>query len=246
VVLRRDADGVLAIGQPSHAWISGQLARAWGNAQFGELEPWEEVCLAAEQHDIGMAAWDLDPTLNAATGLPHSFIEIPIEVHMELWRAAPHRLLAQSRYAALLVSMHGMRLYEKRDLSRLTDEQAAGVAAFLRASRSFQEELRASLGAEPDQLKRNSDLIWTWDFMSLALCLDWAPCSAQHVPTADGFVDLRLEPDGTVQPWPFRPDRLTLRAEGRRLEGPYETDQKLAAALASARWEMVDFELRRA
>ncbi len=59
MVLRRDEHGVLAIGQASHAWISGQMARAWGNEQFGPLEPYEEVCLAAEQHDVGMAAWDL-------------------------------------------------------------------------------------------------------------------------------------------------------------------------------------------
>jgi hypothetical protein len=43
-VLLRDGDGdVLAIGQQSHAWISGQLARAWGNDRFPVPEPWEEV-----------------------------------------------------------------------------------------------------------------------------------------------------------------------------------------------------------
>ena len=29
---------VIAIGQASHAWISGQLARAWGNALFAKPE----------------------------------------------------------------------------------------------------------------------------------------------------------------------------------------------------------------
>src|SRR6185312_9496068 len=61
VLLRTDSRGVLAIGQPSHAWISGQLARIWGNARFGAVEPYEEVCLGAEQHDVGMADWDLAP-----------------------------------------------------------------------------------------------------------------------------------------------------------------------------------------
>ena len=32
MLLREDGGAVLAIGQTSHAWISGQLARAWGNA----------------------------------------------------------------------------------------------------------------------------------------------------------------------------------------------------------------------
>jgi hypothetical protein len=246
MVLREDGAGVLAIGQPSHAWLSGQLARAWGNARFGSLDPYEEVCLAAEQHDIGMADWDLVPSRNPQTGLPHSFIEMPIEVHMQLWREAPRRLLAQSRYAALLVSMHGMRLYEMRDLSRLSAADAAAVTDFLATSRAFQRELAASLGVDDAQLRRNSDLIWTWDFLSLALCLDWAPCKAKAVPSAEGPVELTLAPDGTLEPWPFTKQAVSLRVEGRRLTERYDADQKLAAALASARWETVCFELRSA
>ena len=71
MLIRPEPDGTfLAIGQASHAWLSGQLARAWGNERFGAVEPWEEVCLAAEQHDIGMAQWERAPTLNPDTGLP--------------------------------------------------------------------------------------------------------------------------------------------------------------------------------
>jgi hypothetical protein len=246
MVLREDDRGVLAIGQASHAWISGQLARAWGNEQFGSLDPREEVCLAAEQHDVGMAAWDLAPTRNPATGRPHSFIEMPVATHMKLWREGPPRLVSQSRYAAMLVSMHGMRLYQTRDLTRLAPEEADEVRKFLSDSRQFQGQLIGSLGADPDQVKRNSDLIWTWDFLSLALCLDWAPCSAQSVPTDDGATEVQLTPDGRLTPWPFYEDSVVLRAEGRRLEERYDTDAELAAALDSARWEMVSFELRRA
>ena len=50
---RDDEEGLIVIGQPAHAWVSGQLARAWGNDRFGHFEPWEEVRLAAEQHDVG-------------------------------------------------------------------------------------------------------------------------------------------------------------------------------------------------
>src|SRR5581483_9426650 len=125
MLLREDDRGVLAIGQPSHAWISAQLARAWGNAAFGDVHPYEEVCLAAEQHDIGMAGWDLEPSLNPQTQLPHSFIQMPLGVHIGLWGAAARRLLRQSRYAALLTSMHGVRLYEMRDVEKMADDDAA-------------------------------------------------------------------------------------------------------------------------
>jgi hypothetical protein len=51
--VRVDDDGALAIGQLSHSWLSGQLARAWGNDRFIAPEPREEIVLGAQQHDIG-------------------------------------------------------------------------------------------------------------------------------------------------------------------------------------------------
>ena len=194
MLVRDDASGTLLIGQPSHAWVSGQLARAWGNARFGPVAPFEEVCLAAEQHDIGMAEWDLAPTFNPDTGLPHSFTEMPVDVHLPLWAAAPLRLLRQSRYAALLTSMHGTRLYAMRDLSRSTPADAEQIRGYLGAQRRWQEELAASLGADADQIARNSQLLWTWDYMSLAVCLGWAPCAAADVPTADQPVSVSMAP----------------------------------------------------
>jgi hypothetical protein len=255
MVLREDDRGVLAIGQPSHAWISGQLARAWGNGPFGVIEPHEDVCLAAEQHDAGMAAWDLAPTLNPETGLPHSFIEMPLFAHLAAWRDGPRRVLVQSRYAALLVSMHGCRLYAQRDLSKLREAERTAVRDYLDEQRRFQSELLATLrgeanaaGCAPELVTRNSQLVWTWDFLSLALCLDWAPCTARHVPTADGHVELRVsscsEPGRlTLDPWPFSASVVKVRCDGRRLMGRYVSEEALAEALARAPSERVDFEL---
>jgi hypothetical protein len=256
VVLRTDdRGGVICIGQASHAWLSGQLARAWGNERFGRLEPREEVCLAADQHDVGMAEWDLEPTLNPESGLPHGFTEMPLTVHLELWTNGPRRLITQSRYAALLVSMHGRRLYELRDLAQMPPVDAAAVRAFIEAQNALQHDLTRTLQADPatataatpERIDRNSDLIWTWDYMSLALCLDWAPCVAKAVPTADEPVDIAIERrDGTLvlDPWPFTdPHAVTLRCEGRRLKGRYRSQSELAAALTSAAWETVEFAL---
>ncbi len=256
MLLRSDERGVLAIGQPSHAWVSGQLAGAWGNARFGAVHPRAEVCLAAEQHDIGMAGWDLTPSLNPETGLPHSFIEMPIETHLELWSAGPRRLLRQSRYAALLTSMHGVRLYEMRDLDKLAPTQAAAVREFMHQQRSFQQQLVAGLTADPltaaaasaEVIARNSQLIWTWDFLSLAVCLGWPPCTAEEVPSADGQADVHLQPGTdpnqiTLHPWPFAVPELTVRCEGQRLAGPYDSPRRLHDALAGAPWETLELEL---
>ncbi len=257
MLLREDDGGTLAIGQSSHAWISGQLARNWGNPRFGALEPAEEVILAAAQHDIGMALWDLEPTRNPATGLPRSFLEMPLSTHLELWSAAPQRLLTQSRYAALLVSMHGRRLYELRDLDQLPRDDADAIRAYFDRERRFQDVLLSSLRADPvtaatatpELVRRNSQLLWTWDFLSLALCLDWAPTTARAVPTIDGAVDVQLTRSARsrflrLDPWPLRRRSVTVRCDARRLTGRYETDDSLRAAIAAAPWEMVEFTLR--
>ena len=221
MVLREDGDAVICIGQASHAWLSGQLARVWAG-----VEPWEEVCLAAEQHDVGMAAWDLAPALNPRTGRPQSFMEMPLAVHLALWRAAPSKLFTQSRYAAALVSMHGTALYEMRDLDRMAPADADAVRAYLAEQRALQRRLADDVGEGDDELRRNQRLLWTWDWLSLALCLLWAPASHEG---------LSLREDGTLDPWPFaRPGPVEVRCEGRRLEGRYDDEAAMHAALDSA------------
>lgn len=215
-------DGV-CIGQASHAWVSGQLARAWAE----ELPEREAACLAAEQHDVGMAHWDLAPALDRESGWPVGFMAMPLHVHLGLWSLAPQRLLTQSRVAALLVSLHGTRLYERRALERLEPAQADAVRAFLAGQRALQERLAEDTGMGWDALRRLQALLFAWDWLSLALCLDWAPS------TLDGPVALRLA-GGSVDPWPFAADVVTVACEGRRLEGRASSEPELHAMLERA------------
>ncbi len=264
MVLRRDRLGVLAVGQPAHAWLCGQMARAWGNDQFGAVAPLEEVALGAEQHDVGMASLDLDPPLDPGTGLPRSFMDLPVGVHLSLWRDGPQRLVSQSRYAALLAAIHGRRLYERRDLASAPRDDAAEISAFLAHSRAFEQSMLESLRADgpqeaaraaPELVTRNSQLVWTWDLLSLSLLLDWAPRTLEAVPTAGGGaldLDLAAAPaDGgtptpafSLRPWPFAEPAVRLRCEGRRLTDTFSSQDTLAAAFAQAPWEIVEFDLR--
>lgn len=246
MVLRRDGEGAIAIGQPSHAWLSGQLARAWADPP----EPVEAVWLAAEQHDIGMAEWDLAPTLNTETGLPHSFMEMPLDVHLALWSAAASKLVAQSANAALLVSMHGTALYEMRDLDRMEPADADKVRRFFAERRAEQDGLLRMLGRSREEVRPGQRLVWALDYLSLALCLDWAPTVVRGAPLAGGERDLRIEPAGerrvTVDPWPFAADSVVVRCEGRRLAGGYSDEAEMRAALAAAPVIPISWEIWRA
>jgi len=256
VLLREDDSGVLAIGQPSHAWLSGQLARAWGNERFGSVEPLDEVCLAAEQHDVGWDAQDLEPLYDPDTRLPRSFMAMPLDTHLGLFTDGPRRMLSQSRYAALLVSMHGFRLYARRDRSRMSTADAAAVQSFLDGQRRFQSELLASLGSDPRSapaasdavVERNSLLIWTWDYLSLALCLGWAPATAKGCPTHGEPVELELtagsEPgELRLDPWPFAAGALKVHCEGRRLAPGFDDADSMRSAFEQAPFQTLELQL---
>jgi hypothetical protein len=133
-------------------------------------------------------------------------------------RDGPDALLAQSRYAALLVSMHGSRLYRGIDRS------------------AFEDGVRATLHEPDEQIERNHRLIWAWDGFSLALLLGWAPWTAEVVPSARGPLDVLLGEDGTLDPWPFGARRVEVRCEGRLLTAPSPDQKALDAALAAAPW----------
>lgn len=257
MLLRADGDAVVVIGQPAHAWVSGQIARSWGNERFGSVESREVVCLAAEQHDVGMAGWDLEPTLNTATGRPHGFTELPLETHLALWTEGPRTVMTQSPHAALLVSMHGTGLYERRDLSKAEAGDAAAIRSFLADQRSFQGRLAEALRAdpaspsavEPARVARHSRLIWAWDALSLALLLDWAPYRTEDVPTAGHPVPLDLVPVDraagrfSLDPWPFAVATVTVWCPGRRLEGRFSDELAMRRAVDEAPWRTLAFEL---
>jgi hypothetical protein len=252
LVVRHDAAGALAIGQPAHAWLCGQFARAWGNERFAAPEPLDDVVIGAEQHDLGWAVRDQSPVFNPDTGLPQTFLEAPPEVTFELWRHGPPRLIPQSRWAALLATMHGRRLTDLRDPDALAPEAATIVATLRDESALREAQLAAALGADPAQVARNSNLLWFWDALSLGLLLDWAPRTFGAVPSAGaGAVEIELRAVArgelltlSLEPWPFAdPDGLVVHTEGRRLDGPCASVEALDAAWAQAPWETVRFAL---
>jgi Protein of unknown function (DUF3891) len=255
---RQDPAGLIVIGQPAHAWLAGQLARAWGNEHVGDVAPWEEVCLAAEQHDLAHALWERTPRLNPQTGRPYSFLDMPANMRLALVSSASALIMAQSRYAALLVSLHFTGLYETYDLRRASGEEGQAMQDFLAREDTFQQQMLASLRddptytpyATPEMVARNRHLLRTWDALSLALCFGLQPVkSFSHVPTKSGETTLtvtRVEDDptrGTVDPWPFHQEAITLRCEGRRLPETFADEEAMREAFTHAPWVTISMQL---
>ena len=238
MLVRTEDSGTLLIGQPSHAWISGQLARAWGNPAFGPVKPFEEVCLAAEQHDIGMAEWDLTPTFNPETGLPHSFIEMPISAHLPLWREAPRRLLRQSRYATLLTSMHGVRLYGLRDLDRLPAEDAARSGSTstgsVRGRRGWGHRSAVARGGRATRSLGTASscghgTTCRWRCVLAGRRAPWPTCRRRRSRSRWRCARGPAPGQVIVDPWPFRhAEAFTVRCEGQRLTERVDSSDALA------------------
>ena len=245
MLVRPHNDGALVIGQLSHSWLSGQLARAWGNERFGAVEPREEIALGAEQHDIGWALFDLEPRFNPETGLPSSFFEVTLDDYLAIWRGAPDRLSSQSLHAALVVSLHGRSLSELR--AKGAPEHAAAVEPHIAEERARQERISAILGLSAAHVERTQRQMWAWDGLSLALCNAWRPFTARQVPTADDPIDVELRDraDGTstLDPWPFAAERVHVRCEARPLDRRFEDEAAMRSAFEQAKPVALAFAL---
>jgi hypothetical protein len=142
------AHRVIAISQTAHAWVSGQLARQWGNECFPSFAPAEPLCYAAEQHDRGFLDWERQPTLNLKSGLPHTFENIPLSLHVELRKKSILELKAVSLYASLVTSLYFSRAVGQKNPVE-NHEDRRRIAEFLAEQQTLQRELLRSLRKDP-------------------------------------------------------------------------------------------------
>jgi hypothetical protein len=237
---RKTKAGILIITQPAHSWLSGELARAWGNDVFGAVEPAEAVVLAAGLHDVGFLAWEQLPTLNPQTGQPYTFMELPTAAHLQIWTRGIEQVLLLNRYAALLTSLHYTGLTERHPVTDSPEEERV-QAAFLAAQGQFQATLLGQLRKDryygpytaEGVIQRNRGLMATWDWMSLLLGFD----SGESVRIEDvpghhrnftlELAWLRTPSRVRISPWPFQPPLLQLHVEARLMEGRFQDETEM-------------------
>jgi hypothetical protein len=208
----------LAVSQPMHALVSGQMARAWGAPGFARPEPFEEIATGCAQHDVAWMGWEAAPTFDAATGRPTVFRGVGAKDHAPMWANGVRQAIASwGPWVGLLVSRHGSRIYASyADRHRVNAEDAAAAETYEREQSALRRDLLALVGATEAQLEEAAALVAVTDALSLAACGGIATLGgAGFAPLAGGGeTQLKLEEgDGVlrVSPWPFAPREVPLR-----------------------------------
>src|SRR5215831_5936831 len=243
-MILQQGDPIVAISQPSHSWLSGQLARVWGNDQFNPFEPFEPICLAAEQHDVGFLGWEREPVLDPQTGLPYNFDCLPEAMHFDLWARGISELKPVCWYSALIVSLHFCDLCQRFHHASAKDPKSAATR-FLREQTRFQETTVAQLSRDPEVksavttelLEFHRALLGVWDFLSLQLCRGRAdhfrvpavPLEANK--SCDMTVRVRPNRIVEVDPWPFQAESFDGQCEARILKGPFVDEAQMRSGL---------------
>ena len=235
MLFRTEPSGVLAISQPTHAWFSGQILRAWDEALGKPL------LLAAEQHDIGWLDWETAPSFNPETGRPHLFREIGAAVHSPMWRQGVERALdAWGAHVALLISRHGGVIYRRyTDRHRTGEADAAAAQAYLEMQAPIESVWAKMLGLNAVTLQKETMLVALVDTLSLALCGELKTPIELEAPNASGGTKtLRLTErlghpfEFVLSPWPLRQDVLDVEGEGR----PLPAGGRFADEAAMRKW----------
>lgn len=256
MIVRVEGSQCLLISQPAHAWISGLIASNWGANSFLKPEPWEDMCFAASNHDAGWVEWELEPKLNPASGWPYDFKEMPTKEHFRIWEEAPIKTEITSRYSALLVSLHVMRLSRMHDFANESEPIREKAHAFSKGQDELQRRLTISLNNDNfysrflngKQLKCQQRLMSLFDYLSLIVCMgNIGEETIQNVPHQSGEAELTIirknERKFVVDPWPFFKKDINLHCDAKRLSQTYSNPEALTSAIQQAKREVFEVKL---
>lgn len=243
------------ITQTDHARMSGQLARAWGNAQFAPLRPREPMEFVTAHHDEGWPVVDDAFLLDARTNLPYHLTQTPLPELIKTGVGSPVFNEAHHPYSGLISSMHTWGLYngryglsDKIFINSIPADYRPQVDALLNGEIARQERLKQQLNAPesdmaawcaPAHLFHNYKLLQFFDTLALYFHTTHeavrAPAQFLNVPQdVDNDITISVHPISTgiysVKPYPFAEKRLEIFVEGRYLH-PLKPGESLADVL---------------
>lgn len=255
---------LLVIRQTDHAFLAAFFAREWGNERFSKPQPNVSFCLAVAEHDNGWTDWELQPTLDPKTHLPYSFMSIPTETHIAIYKQGIERLVKVDHYAGLLAVMHASELYDRARATMpgysakyVKSYESQIVSDFVQQLRLQQLRLKTDLRSNPAMkayaeerlLKKNAARLEVMDRLSLHFCmnpeqnliLEGVPVNDQ-----DDETDMELHSEGAgvvaIAPYPFRRDSLSFSIMARRVpKRVYSSDQDFQRTLAASQYFPLKF-----
>jgi len=243
----------LAIHQPAHSRISGELARCWNRWPALEDVARSELCIAAELHDLGYVFEAIAPLWNAATGLPCSFQQLPIATHLDVWRRSVEWVEVLSTYAAYFVSRHTTYLAERHSPVQSSDDKML-LEDFVKEESRRQECLlhylntrsRHSGSLSDSQADLQQKLVAAWDAFSLGLC--GALPAPLHITNLnqDSFVLTSPKEGGIMRldPWPFGIPSIHLSWQARLIVRTFRDQADLNAYFPQAPVIFMELELQ--
>jgi hypothetical protein len=259
------------ITHPDHAYLAGDFAAAWGNAQFRKPEPRARVLKGIACHDDGWAARDSHPTITRAgkpsafstelVGKYSAFEEIDLEEYLAVRDRAVRIIAEEDPYAGLLISMHTYNLLTAHaDRSTIAPLGLKFLDEFLDRQREYQHALLTDIAEDatlvwPQMSHQTIDehfrLLQACDNLSLLTCVAFgSPANLLHpLPLNNGgsseVMVVPLAPRHfRLTPWPFADAELSLKFPARHVEGKtFRSSAELESAFNTAEVQTLEVKL---
>jgi hypothetical protein len=237
MIVREAGPDLLFITQPDHAALAARMMAAWRADGLPFRASRAAVLHATREHDLGWREEDAAPRVDASTGRPFDFINLPRDARQAVWRRALPQLADDSTYVAAMVAQHALTIYRRHRAD------PAWVSFFDEMEAARDEWYTA--GARPDgtsggpidppvherlSFLQDYAMLRLGDLLSLTFCLAWTD--------RQEFEGYTIAAEGdrvTVSPDPFEDEEVPIEVTARRIPRQrFTSDDDLRAALAAA------------
>lgn len=231
---------LLVVNQIDHAAFAAEVLSLWRTGGLPQNPRRQALLRGTREHDNGWAEADSAPRVRD-DGKPHDFRSIPMDVRLDIFqrgvqrKRGVHSKAKEDPEAWVYVVRHALELH--RDDTGTEDWEMA-----LAEWRELDDELRAEIYIDEDELAADYRHLWVADSLSLAACLRW-----QEPQTVNGTSMWVTEGDEMavtllLDPFPLA-GATTFRVRCRVIpDRVYTGDADLAVELATASW--VDLSVR--
>jgi uncharacterized protein DUF3891 len=206
MIIRPHGQSELAITQPDHAALAGDIMGAWRTDGLPASPRRGAILRAVAEHDSGWRTIDTAPLTDDATGRILDFMGVPETVRRGVWPSAIDAL-SGTPYAAALVAHHAAYVYARYRPERAWTPFFADMEALR------DRYLRAAAPLTLADLLADYRFLRMGDLISLAFCMGGTETPANEW----GYVIRRVDTRMIITPDPFAGDDVPFEIVARAL-----------------------------